>query len=200
MTNFEIATTVLSVIALVVSGVTCYLTILARFDGIVYTRKRAILNRVDESPCLVLECEFVNEGARPGAIEDILVEVTHEESGNRYVFIPFLTKDQFNVFQNYQISDFSIFSGVSLGAKQRRELFVVFKPQSDFKSPIGTLNVSLGICTNISKDKWKKPTPEMSLSISDTLSKNWNDSGGSPAQVPAIEIKQSRQKYLKERK
>jgi hypothetical protein len=197
MTNFETGTMIFSAIALIVSIITCYLTLLSRFGGMVYSRKRAILYRVEDNACLVLECEFVNEGAKPGAIEDLVIEIIHEETGNRNIFVPILIKDQFNVFQNYQPSDFSTFSGISLGAKQRRELFVVFQPnQPGFHPTTGILILKMGTCIDIKKKKWTKPQPEMSLDISENIASNWNDPGGSTTQVSAIEIKQSRQKYL----
>ena len=134
MTTAEIVTSIISVLALVVSSLTAYLTLMARFRGLVLPKRRVVLAQIDRLPCLILECEFVNEGAKPGSIEDIVVRLGHSETGTQTLFVPFLVKDQYTIFGSYQASDFSVFSGVSLGSRQRKELFIVFRPkQPNFK-------------------------------------------------------------------
>jgi len=196
MTSAEIIPILISALALVVSGITAYLTLLARFQGHVLPRHRAVLTQIEGTPCLVLECEFVNDGAKPGAIEDLLVN-TFDEQGNRVIFTPFLTKEQFNVFQNYQLNDFSIFSGISLGAKQRREIFLVFRPsQPDFKANPGIMYLRTNICTNMSHKKWNKSPVQFSLELKAENILEWLSPSGKPQQIPAMEIGQSRRAFL----
>jgi len=196
MTNAEIITSVLSVLALLVSGMTAYLTLISRFHASVLPRHRPILTQIDGTSCLVLDCEFVNEGAKSGSIEDLLLEM-FDEQGNRVVFSPFLVKDQFNVFQLYQITDFAIFSGIALGAKQRDEVFIVFRPtQANFNPQAGVMTFRTNICTNIQKGKWSKSTVRISVDVSKENVQEWLSKTGKPQQVTAIEVGKNRRSFL----
>jgi len=197
MTTAEIISSVIALFALIVSAVTAYLTLFARFQGHVIPKHRAILTQINMTPCLVLECEFVNDGAKPGSIEDILVNL-FDENGNRMVFTPFLIKEEFNVFQKYQIEDFVVFSGISLGAKHRRNVFVVFRPsQSDFKPEVGMVMLRINICTDILSKKWNESVSRFSLNLEKEIIKGWIDATGKSQQITAIEIGQSRREFLK---
>jgi len=200
MTPGEIASSVIAVLSLIVSGITAYLTLLARFKGLVLPRRRAVLTQVERVPCLILECEFVNDGAKPGLIKDILVKISHLDTGSQYVFVPFLLREQFNVFQNYQTSDFAVFSGISLGAKQRRELFIVFRPnQQNFEPPNGTVIVRTSIRTN-TNSKWTESSTIISLKLEGDIPNRWASPNGSPQQIQALEIGQNRREYLERQK
>jgi hypothetical protein len=196
MTLKEIAPIVISLLALIVSSLTAYLTLLARFQGYILPRHRAVLTQIKGIPCLVLECEFVNLGAKPGAIEDLLVNA-FDEQGNRVIFTPFLTTDKFNVFQNYESNDFSIFSGISLGVKERREIFVVFRPsQTDFKPSEGIMYLQINMCVNISRKNWEKSQIKFSLDLKTENIQEWISPSGKPQQISAVEISQSRRAFL----
>jgi hypothetical protein len=200
MTTSEIITIIVSSLALVVSGLTAYLTLLARFQGNVLPRHRAILAPIEGTPCLILECEFVNPGAKSGSIEDLLVN-TYDDQGNRFVFTPFLTKEQFNVYDKYQINDFSIFSGISLGAKQRQKIFIVFRPsQTDFKANPGAMYLQTNISSNISHKKWSRSPVTFSLNLKAENIQEWASASGKYQQIPAMEIGQSRTAFLNKKR
>jgi len=197
MTTADIVSSAIAVLALIVSGLTAYLTLLSGFKGTVLPKRRVVLTQVEATPCLALECEFVNDGARPGSVDDILVRIRHLETGSQYVFAPFLVRDQFNIFQNYQMSDFSAFSGISLGAKQRRSMFVFFKPiQARFDPPRGTVVLHTSVCAGMNTRKYVDSPTLISLNLDQGIAERWASPDGSPQLVHAIEISQSRRAYL----
>jgi hypothetical protein len=176
---------------------TAYLTLLARFKGTVLPKRRVILTQVEAAPCLALECEFVNDGAKPGSIDDMLVRIRHLETGSQYMFVPFLVRDQFNIFQNYQMSDFSAFSGISLGAKQRRSMFVFFKPtEAGFDPQQGSIVLHTSICADTRSKKYTESPTLISLNLDEDTARRWGCRDGSPQLMQAIEISQSRRAYL----
>lgn len=199
MTTGELISSVIAVVSLIVSGLTAYLTLLARFKGTVLPKHRAILTQVEGVPCLVLRCEFVNDGAKPGTIEDVLVRMRHLETGTQVVFVPYLVRDQMNVLQNYQMSDFSVFSAVSLAARQRREFDVVFRPmQAKFEPPVGTVVIHTSVCADAKT--WVESSTTISLNLDEEKAKNWTSLTGASQQIQAVEISQSRRQYLERQK
>jgi hypothetical protein len=197
MTPAEIIIAVISILALIISGITAYLTLLTRFQGCIIGKYRAVLTQIEAIQCLVLECEFINDGAKPGVIEDVLVSMV-DEQGNPAVFTPFLTKDQFNVFSSYQINDFTTFSGISLGAKQRREIFLVFRSnsQSAYKPEAGEILLRADLCANVARKKWRKSALKFSMELKDENIKEWISPTGKPQLITAIEVGQSRREFL----
>jgi hypothetical protein len=196
MTTAEIISSAIAGLSLIVSVLTAYLTLLSRFKGTVLPKRRVVLTQVEGAPCLALECEFVNDGSKPGSIDDILVKMRHLETGLQLVLVPFLVRDQFNIFQRYQMSDFTTFSGISLGARQRRELFVIFKPiQAKFEPPNGKVVLHTSICANTGSKYVESPTL-ISLNLEEDVVKRWASPDGSPQLIQAIEVSQSRREYL----
>ena len=198
MTIGEIVSSILSILALTISGITAYLTLLSRFRATVLPKRRSIFTQVEGVPCIVLECEFINDGAKPGSIEDVLLRMYHTETGLQVIFVPVLVRDHFNINQIYQATDFSAFSGISLGARQRREQFILFKPnQQNFEPSAEKVVVRTSICTNINTKKWLDSPTRLSFNITDGVAKEWASPTGSPQQVTATEIGLSRLEYLK---
>jgi hypothetical protein len=196
MTLAEIITAVISTLALIISGITAYFTLLARFHGHIIPRHRVILTQFDALPCLVLECEFINDGAKPGTIEDVLVRMV-DEQGNRAFFTPYGTRDLFSIFQNYQKEDLNLFSGMSLGARQRREIFVAFRPsQPDFRPMIGEALLRMNVCTDVSRKKWKESIIKFSLDLKEENVREWISPNGKSQQLTAVEVGQSRMEFL----
>ncbi len=197
MTTAEIISSAMAGLSLIVSVLTAYLTLLSRFKGTMLAKRRVVLTQVESTPCLVLECEFVNDGSKPGSIDDILVKMRDLETGSQFVLIPFLVRDQFNIFQSYQMSDFSAFSGISLGAKQRREMFVIFKPmQAKFEPPNGKVVLHTSICANADSKKYTESPTLISLNLDQDTIERWARPDGSPQLIQAVEISQSRREYL----
>ncbi len=197
MTNGEIIASIIASLSLAVSLLTAYLTLLSRFKAKVLPKRRVVLTQVEATPCIVLECEFINQGAKPGSIEDILIKMSHVETGSQFLFAPFLVRDEFNIFENYDAPNFSAFSSVSLGSRERRELFVVFKPMlTKFEPTAGTVKVQTSIRLN-SKNKWENSIVQFTLNLEDVVVENWANPAGMSQQIEAIEIGKERQDYFK---
>ena len=146
MTTADIVTSTIAILSLIISAITAYLTLFARFEGKVIPKRRIILTQITGIPYLVIECEFNNGGAKPGSIEDLMLTVTHPETGSEFSFAPHLTKQQFSIFDKYKVSDFVVFSAVSLGTRERRELHIAFRPLLlQFSPPIGLVKVHTSI-------------------------------------------------------
>lgn len=197
MTTSEIVSSAIAFLSLIVSGITAYLTLLSRFKGVVLPKRRAILTQITGTPNLVLECEFFNEGAKPGSIESIMVTIVHDETGTQFRFAPHLVRSQFNIFDKYQLSDFAPFSGISLSSKDRRELYIAFKPLlpqfSPPKSGVFTVYTSAKVD---SASKWILSSRTFSLRLNEGIVDKWTGSDGEAFQIEAIEIGKDREQYF----
>jgi hypothetical protein len=200
MTAAEIASTIIATLSLVVSLITAYLTLLSRFKGMLLPQRRVILTQIDGMPCLVLDCEFINDGAKAGSIEDVLVKLTHIETGSQFTFAPFLVRDQFNIFQRYINTDFSPFSAILIPARSRREMYIVFRPMhAKFEPPSGKVVLRTSVRTGTGM-KWINSPSSISLGLDSDISTRWSSPDGSPQQIQAMEISQSRKEYLEGQK
>ncbi len=201
MTTNEIITLIMAGLSLIISGATAYLTLFSRFKSSILPKRRIILTQITGTPNLILECEFYNSGAKPGSIEDLMVTVIHDETGTEFQFAPYLVKSQFNIFAKYQVSDFAPFSGISLSSKDRRELYIAFKPLlvqfTPPKSGIFTIHTSAKIDGD---SKWITSPRTFSLRLNDGLVEKWTGSSGEAYQIEAIEIGKSRESYFGHRK
>lgn len=202
MTLAETISSIIAFIALIISGVTAYLTLFARFKGIFSPKRRVILTQINGVPYVVLECEFRNEGAKHGSIEDLMLKVTHPETGSEFNFAPQFIKLQFNIFDRYNITDFLIFSGVALGTKERREMYIAFRPLlPQFSPPVGLVKLHASAKVN-GQTNWLNSTEPISLRLSDDINKKWISLPpiGEAQQLEAIEIGISRQSLLEKKK
>jgi len=197
MTTAEIVTSVIAILSLMVSGLTAYLTLLSRFKGALIPKRRAILTQIAGVPYVILECEFSNSGAKHGSIEDIMITIVHDETGTQFRFAPHLVRNQFDMFDRYQVSDFGVFSAVSLGSKERRELYIAFKPLLPQFSPptsgVFTVHTSIKID---GASKWTNSHRTFSLGLNESIVQKWTSPKGEAQQIEAIEIGKSRQQYL----
>lgn len=201
MTAGEITSSVIAVLALIISGITAYLTFFAKFKAVFWVKRRVILTKIQDVPHVVLECEFFNEGAKRGSIEDIIVTVIHNETGNEFKFLPQYIKSQYNIFSEYGLSDFSTFSGVSLKPKDRKELFIAFKPtlEKSFLPPSqgGTCVIHIAACDG--NANYVTMVSAFSILLTKEIVEQWIGESPKPLQIEAIEIAKSRQKYFSSR-
>ena len=63
MDTGDIITAFISFVALSISGLTAYLTLLSRFKANISPKRRAILTQIDGNPCIILNLEFINDGS-----------------------------------------------------------------------------------------------------------------------------------------
>jgi hypothetical protein len=204
MTAAEIATIVVASLSLVVSLVTAYLTLLARFKGVVLPRRGAYLTQVNGECALILECEFINHGAKPGVIDDLQVKTNSLETGSQEIFKPYGIREHFSIDETYQASDFPLFSGVLLGARQCKEMYVVFTPTDPvFEPPTGIIKLRTysGNRQNsrrLIKSKLSKSPVEMSLKLGENNSSIWKSSLGKTQYIYAEEIVHRRRKFIQD--
>jgi hypothetical protein len=197
MTTGEIISSAVAFLSLVVSGITAYLTLFTRFKVLVLPKRRVFLTQVAGVPYLVLECQFINEGVKYGSVEDILVEVVHNDTGSKFKFAPKLIRPQFNIYDRYQLSDFNTFSTVSLGSKDRKEAFIAFIPLlAEFSPPKnGTFTIYTSIKVEDSDEFVFQPRI-FSLKLNEEIVANWTSSTGEAQSIEAVEIGKNRQQHL----
>ncbi len=94
----EIVSSAIAILALVISGITAYLTFFAKFKAVFVVKRRVILTKIQGVPHVVLECEFFNDGAKQGSIEDIILTVIHNETGNEFKVLASIYKKPIQYF------------------------------------------------------------------------------------------------------
>jgi hypothetical protein len=197
MTTGEIVSSVLAIIALIISGVTAYLSFFAKFKVTFWVKRRVILTKIQDVPHVILECEFFNEGAKQGSVEDIILTIVHSETGNEFKFLPQYARSQYNIFSEYKLSDFSNFSGVSLKPKDRKELYIAFKPTLDknFLPPhSGTFAISTAASDG--NTNYMMTASTFTIPLTKEIVEQWIGESAKALQVEAIELAKSRQKYF----
>jgi hypothetical protein len=200
MTTSEIISSVIAILALIISGVTAYLTFFAKFKARILVKRRVILTKIKDVPCVVLECEFFNEGAKQCLIEDVILTIIHNETGTEYKFYPQYTRPQYNIFALYKMSDFSTFSGLSLKPKDRREVFIAFRPtlRESFSPQSGTF--AIYVATDDGKATYKVSAPTFSIHLTEDGISKWVGDPAEARQLEAIEIGENRQQFFSNRK
>lgn len=197
MTTGEIVSSALAVLALIISGITAYLTFFAKFKAVFWVKRRVILTKIQDVPHVVLECEFFNEGAKQGSVEDIILTIIHNETGNEFKFLPQYARSQYNIFSEYKLSDFSNFSGISLKPKDRKELYIAFKPTLDKNfSPPQSGTFAVYIAASDGKADYQMKASTFSIPITKEIVEQWVGNSAKALQVEAIELAKSRQKYF----
>lgn len=202
MTINEIISSVIAILALIISGVTAYLTFFAKFKVSILVKRRVILTKIRDVPYVVLECEFFNEGAKQSLIEDIILTIIHNETGTEYKFYPQYTRPQYNIFAIYKMSDFSTFSGLSLKPKDRKEVFIAFKPtlKESFSLQSGTCAIYVYVATDDGKATYKVSAPTFSIFLTEDDVSKWVGDPAEARQLEAIEIAENRQQFFSNRK
>jgi hypothetical protein len=148
---------------------------------------------------LVLECEFINDGAKPGVIEDLQIKLNSIETGSQTIFKPFGVREQFSMDKDYQPDDFPLFSGILLGAKQCKEMYVAFIPnQPGFEPPTGLVRLRTYSGNRQNSKKLFKSPVDMSLNLEENLSSIWKSSLGKTQYVFAQEIIHRRHKFIQD--
>ncbi len=188
MTAEDILRNVIAGLALVVSLLTAYKTLFARFRGKVGASNRLILTQMDGMPSIGLACCFENAGAKPGILDDMRLRVKHSESGAIYYFFPQLIRDTYSIYATYREADWFPFSRLSLPSRERTEKFVLFKPLNNkFTAEAGSFEVTLearfeGGDSWWGTKKWNGESTQ-SYKLSEEISTKWNS-----RDAPAIQV------------
>jgi hypothetical protein len=183
---------VVSALSLIISAVTAYKTLFARFSGRVWPATRLVLTRIDGTPSLGLACFFENAGARPGFLDDMRLVVEHRETGATYKFFPLLMREDYNIFESYEGKDWFPFSGFSLAPGVRTERYLLFKPLHDeFRAQEGRFQVSLQ-SRWYAKDEWKTLPVSLPFRLTEQVAQQWNDPEAPALQVASEDVQQRR--------
>lgn len=182
--------------ALTLSALTFYLTKLKQFKGYVIPTRRITLTWIEKGtgaggsqppsktgnlePSLLLECEFINQGARPGKIEDVLIQLQHVGSGDKMSFLAYLMGEFTGVLaEEYQpLRDFST---LWIPPNSTIHTAIVFKPARELNLSPGRYKLRLGysgdnVRTKTSSGKevmWAYSEVVFDFEISDEHIKEW---------------------------
>jgi|GEM_PF-1502277 len=187
MTWAEIISSLLSLSALVVSVITAYRTLLAKFKVNVFVKPRVVLNRFNKMPSLVVGCEISNRGAQSSSIDDIVLHVKYREHNSHqgaksistYLFLPVLIRENYNIFATYQDIDFEPFQSISVPINTRLTKFIVFSPRNNngFSPLEGEIELQL-FSRNSGEAKWHKASTELRVPIDADSATKWKDPNG----------------------
>ena len=194
MTVLEVITIVLSLLAFIVSALTAYRTLFAKFQGFIYLKPRVILTRIDKMPAIVVGCELSNLGAKAGSIDDILLHVKYLQ--DIYSFFPLLSRDDYSIFETYQKSDFEPFQSVLVPANTRVSIYILFSPSNDSFSPLpGKFELTL-YSRNSGASKWHKATGQASFPVDEEYAKIWKDPNGQSIMTETTENNSFREELM----
>ncbi len=145
--------------ALALSAITFYLTKLKQFRGYVIPSRRLSLTWIEKpttirasqpqpkadnlEPGLLLECEFINQGAQPGKIEDVLIQLQHVASGDKMSFLAYLMGG-FSGLLTEEIQPLQDFSTVWLPPNSTLHTAIIFKPARELNLSPGRYKLRLG--------------------------------------------------------
>lgn len=183
---------IISMLSLVISGITAYRTLFARFSGRAWPAKRLVLTRIDGIPAIGWACFFENSGARPGGLEDLRLLVEHPNSGASYRFYPVLIRNDYNIFASYRGEDWFPFSGITLGPKSRTERYILFKPlHNKFEAREGDYQISLQ-CIWQNTSEWSYVLAPLTFDLQEEIAQQWNSPEASAIQVNCNEVQSRR--------
>ncbi len=174
MTVAEILAIFISLLALILSFVTAYRTLFARFRGEIFLKPRTILTSVKQGPSkqgpsIVVGCEISNTSAQSGAIDDFILQVKHRQQDvkgiNTYSFFPILSRDDYSIYEHYEETDFEPFQSISVPVNSRLTKYIVFSPSDTNFSPLsGEIKLQL-FSRSYNSRKWIGAKGHMSFSI-----------------------------------
>jgi hypothetical protein len=171
----DIATIVLSSIAILISLFTAYKSFLAKFNGKVWISNRLALTNIDRVPSLGIATFFENNGAKAGLLDDLRIRIEQKESATTFVFYPLLMRNDYSIFKDYSDADWFPFSTVLIQPKTRTERYLLFKPLNDyFKTRPGKMIITLDVKWH-QKEKWESVSPKMSFTLDNEISRKWGD-------------------------
>jgi len=173
MTEFELTSIILSGLAIIISGLTAFKTLLSRFNGKVSFSNTLSMLKIDNIPSIGLAAFFENIGAKAGSLDDLRLHVKNIGNGSEYDFYPILMRNDYNIYKSYKTIDWYVFSSILLEGKSSVEKYILFKPLYDeFKTSPGIISVRLDVkwCN---KNKWSMINPIFTFDLSKELSDSW---------------------------
>lgn len=183
MSFFEIITIILSLLAVGISLFTAYKTFTPSSKVDVYLRSRAVLSQSDTVPCLIIGFDISNTGSKAGSVEDITLVVKYTQRGNgsinRYSFIPYLTINDYNILQQYTVTDFQGFNSMLIPSNSRMTVYIIFLPSNgNFLPDVGEMELKAHYRLPNEID-WRVADGESSFPIDDSQVNSWKTPGKS---------------------
>ena len=205
MSIAEILSITISILALIISGITAYRTLFAKFKSEIYVRPRVFLSRLNKAPCVVAGCEISNQGAHPGSLDDIVLRIKYRQhstaqgtkSINTYTFLPTLLREEYNVFRVYEESDFEPFQSIALSANARLTRYVIFNPSNEdgFSPTAGEMEMQF-FSRNSRESNWQKISTPLRIPNSENDAATWRDPNGKSIMLEAIEHNRFRESLM----
>jgi hypothetical protein len=131
MITADIITNVIAGLALLISLITAYKTLLSRFSGRIRPASRFSLSHVNNLPSIALACSLENAGARPGVLDDLRLVVKHNESGDTSRFNAQLARKDYGDSGGGGDKGWFLFSAISLPSREQTDRYVQFAPQNE---------------------------------------------------------------------
>ena len=201
MTTSEIISSVISLLALTISGITAYRTLFAQFRGKIFLKPQIFLVHPPQGPSIVIGCEIINPGAKPGAIDDLylLVKCRHRDTGsiNSYSFLPLFLRDSYSILKPYQESDFESFQSISVPTNSRLTRYVVFNANSaNFLPQPGEIELQLfSRCSR--SNIWEKADGIVNIEIDQGMVSIWDNPQGQSVIVESKEMEKLRDEIMR---
>lgn len=172
---------VISVFAVVISAFTAWKTVFSKFSCDLFLKPRIVLGRFDDSPLplMIVATEVINHGSESGAVDDIVLVLNYVQNTtgkkNKYAFYPKLLKDKYNIFKNYEQTDFEPFQMIACDSRERFKRHVVFAPEEDenFVPMVGNIELKLYFRT-AGSSSWKESMNSVNVEIDQQTQSVWS--------------------------
>jgi hypothetical protein len=192
MSNFELLSLIIAVLALLISAYTAYVTFIVKFRGEVFIRPRVILTRINKQPAIVIGCELSNSSTKSGSIDDIIFLMKYRQANNRgtnrYTFFPILVREDFSIFRTYQENEFEPFQSLSIPSNTRLVRYIVFTPSINNFSPSSGAGEIKFLFRYFGDKKWQSSRNNtVTLEIDDNTLQIWSDPQGKSVMIETVE-------------
>jgi len=177
MTTIELISAFISFLALLVSVITAYRTLYARFRGEVFLKPRIAITHFNDAPSLVAGFEASNLGAKSGTIDDLVLIVQYRQKNpkgiNNLLFLPYLSREDYSVFEEYRETDFEPFQSIIIPGNSSATRYIVFSPLDASFSP-SECELELQLWSrSCNESKWKKAKGSATVVIDEDFANIW---------------------------
>ncbi len=197
-----------------VSTITFYFTLGRPFRGIAHPGSKLMLTwLIAEDPkknvkLITIPVDFLNRGARPGKIDDLILEIVDTKTGNRVTCRPYILADDFDLIpeDGEDKGNFIQFSSIWLNGNSFRSHFIAFRPENLQLPVIDQTELKIKLLymsirekrthfkTNNPNIKWKNSPIHFSFILVQEHATAWDS--GNTIYLTAKEIEESRYKLF----
>lgn len=180
---------IISLLALLISILVAYKTLIARFNGRVWPVNALALTKIsieekDNIPCIGMACFMENRGARPGRLDRMRIKVHNKQYESDHTFYAYWIRNDYRIFSSYQDSDWFPFGGIALFPdKKVQQYYVVFKPvDANFQPVAGDYTISMQVRW-MSSNKYITIPPTIKLNLSQSDIQEWRSPTAQTKQI-----------------